>query len=58
MKPNIVLIMVDQMRGDCLGVNGNEFIETPNLDMMPLKDIILKMLIQQFQVVLHLGQLF
>ena len=34
MKPNIVLIMVDQMRGDCLGVNGNEFIETPNLDMM------------------------
>ena len=34
MKPNIVLIMGDQMRGDCLGVNGNEFIETPNLDMM------------------------
>ncbi|MDK0710213.1 arylsulfatase [Clostridium perfringens] len=34
MKPNIVLIMVDQMRGDCLGVNGNEFVETPNLDMM------------------------
>ncbi|PWX07365.1 arylsulfatase [Clostridium perfringens] len=34
MKPNIVLMMVDQMRGDCLGVNGNEFIETPNLDMM------------------------
>lgn len=34
MKPNVVLMMVDQMRGDCLGVNGNEFIETPNLDMM------------------------
>lgn len=34
MNPNIVLMMVDQMRGDCLGVNGNEFIETPNLDMM------------------------
>lgn len=34
MKPNIVLIMVDQMRGDCLGANGNDFIETPNLDMM------------------------
>lgn len=34
MKPNIVLMMVDQMRGDCLGVNGNEFIGTPNLDMM------------------------
>lgn len=34
MKPNIVLMMVDQMRGDCLGVNENEFIETPNLDMM------------------------
>ncbi|NGU66708.1 arylsulfatase [Clostridium perfringens] len=34
MKPNIVLMMVDQMRGDCLGVDGNKFIETPNLDMM------------------------
>lgn len=34
MKPNIILIMVDQMRGDCLGINGHPDIETPNLDMM------------------------
>lgn len=34
MKPNVILIMVDQMRGDCLGINGHPDIETPNLDMM------------------------
>ena len=34
MKPNIILIMVDQMRGDCLGINGHPVVETPNLDMM------------------------
>lgn len=33
-KPNVILIMVDQMRYDCIGVNGNEVISTPNLDMM------------------------
>lgn len=34
MKPNIILIMVDQMRGDALGINGHPNVETPNLDMM------------------------
>lgn len=34
MKKNVVLIMVDQLRFDCLGVNGNDIISTPNLDMM------------------------
>ena len=34
LKPNIVLIMVDQMRWDCLGINGHPNVETPNLDMM------------------------
>lgn len=33
-KPNIILIMVDQMRADFLGINGNDHIDTPNLDMM------------------------
>lgn len=33
-RPNIILIMVDQMRGDCVGINGNNDIDTPNLDMM------------------------
>ncbi len=33
-KPNIVLIIVDQMRKDFVGINGNDTIDTPNLDMM------------------------
>ena len=34
-QPNIILMMVDQMRGDCIGADGNTFIETPNLDYLP-----------------------
>jgi arylsulfatase len=30
--PNILLLMADQLRGDCLGVAGNRAIRTPNLD--------------------------
>jgi arylsulfatase len=30
--PHILLIMADQMRGDCLGCDGNAAISTPNLD--------------------------
>ncbi|GAA1487832.1 arylsulfatase [Brachybacterium sacelli] len=30
--PNIVLVCVDQMRADAMGVAGNEHIDTPNLD--------------------------
>jgi len=33
-KPNILLIMCDQLRGDCLGADGNEAIRTPNLDRL------------------------
>lgn len=33
-KPNIILMVVDQMRYDALGANGNPIISTPNLDMM------------------------
>ena len=33
-RPNVIFIMVDQMRGDCLGADGNTFIETPNLDYL------------------------
>ena len=33
-KPNILFIMTDQHRWDCLGVNGNERIKTPNLDRL------------------------
>jgi len=31
-KPNILLLMTDQHRGDCLGCAGNKAIKTPNFD--------------------------
>jgi arylsulfatase A-like enzyme len=33
-QPNIIFIMTDQMRGDCLGADGNRYIDTPNLDFI------------------------
>jgi arylsulfatase A-like enzyme len=33
-KPNIIFIISDQMRGDCLGVEGHPVIQTPNLDYL------------------------
>lgn len=33
-KPNILLIMTDQHRGDAIGCAGNEAIRTPNLDKL------------------------
>lgn len=34
MKPNVILIEVDQMRGDCMGAKGHPIVETPYLDSM------------------------
>jgi arylsulfatase len=34
MKPNVILIEVDQMRGDCIGAAGHPVVETPYLDTM------------------------
>jgi arylsulfatase A-like enzyme len=31
-NPNILFIMTDQLRYDCLGCNGNSIIKTPNID--------------------------
>lgn len=31
-RPNILLIMTDQQRGDCLGVEGHPVLQTPNMD--------------------------
>lgn len=31
-KKNVILIVVDQLRYDCIGINGNNIISTPNLD--------------------------
>jgi arylsulfatase len=31
-RPNVLLLMADQFRGDCLGVEGHPVVRTPNLD--------------------------
>jgi len=31
-QPNIILIIADQLRGDCIGPNGHRYARTPNLD--------------------------
>lgn len=36
-KPNVLLLMMDQLRWDCLGSSGNRLIETPNLDWIAQK---------------------
>ncbi|MBQ9855453.1 MAG: sulfatase-like hydrolase/transferase [Clostridia bacterium] len=33
-KPNIVLIVADQFRGDCLGILGHPDVKTPYLDTL------------------------
>lgn len=33
-RPNVLVIMFDQWRYDCLGANGNPLIRTPNLDRL------------------------
>lgn len=33
-RPNVLFIMTDQQRFDCLGANGNKLIKTPNLDRL------------------------
>ncbi len=35
-KPNIILICVDQWRGDCLGIDGHPVVRTPYLDKLSL----------------------
>ena len=38
-KPNIVVIMCDQMRGDCLGIAGHPDVKTPSLDTLASRGI-------------------
>ena len=33
-KPNVVLLICDQMRGDCLGISGHPDVKTPYLDSL------------------------
>lgn len=39
MKKNMVLIMTDQMRGDCLGCAGHPDVKTPHLDTLAAKGV-------------------
>ncbi|SVD97860.1 uncharacterized protein METZ01_LOCUS450714, partial [marine metagenome] len=34
MARNVLFILADQFRADCLGVAGNEVLQTPNLDQL------------------------
>lgn len=36
-RPNLVLLLTDSWRGDCLGVSGHPVVETPNLDALALR---------------------
>jgi len=36
-RPNVVLVCVDQWRGDCLGIDGHPVVETPTLDQLALR---------------------
>ena len=38
-RPNVVLIMVDQWRGDCLSVDGHLVVHTPYLDQLALEGV-------------------
>jgi arylsulfatase len=38
-RPNILLIMADQFRGDCLGAAGHPAVKTPNLDRIAAEGV-------------------
>jgi arylsulfatase A-like enzyme len=42
MRPNIVLITADQLRGDCLGIAGHPIVETPNLDDLAQRGVLFR----------------
>lgn len=39
-QPNIILLMTDQMRGDCLGAVGHPDVKTPYLDTLAAKGVL------------------
>ncbi|MBI2687041.1 MAG: sulfatase-like hydrolase/transferase [Acidobacteria bacterium] len=38
-RPNVLVVMFDQWRYDCLGANGNRLIRTPNLDKLAAQSL-------------------
>jgi len=41
-RPNVLLIMTDQHRADCVGAAGNEYVRTPNLDRLATRGVLLR----------------
>ena len=39
LRPNILLVTLDQWRGDCLGVAGHQVVRTPHLDRLAAEGI-------------------
>jgi len=39
-RPNVLWIMTDQLRADCLGFMGNPVVQTPNLDMLASQSVV------------------
>jgi arylsulfatase A-like enzyme len=39
-RPNIIFVLTDQMRGDCLGVLKHPVVETPNLDELGRRGVV------------------
>ncbi len=33
-RPNLLFLLTDQQRGDCLGIDGHPVLQTPNLDFL------------------------
>lgn len=42
MKPNVVLMMVDQMRADCLSILGHPVVDTPHIDQLARDGVLFK----------------
>lgn len=42
MKPNVLMIMVDQMRADCLSILDHPVVDTPNLDQLARDGVLFK----------------
>jgi len=41
-RPNILLLMTDQHRGDCIGADGNKAIRTPHLDRIAREGVLFR----------------
>lgn len=38
-RPNLILLMADQFRGDCLGIDGHPDVQTPHLDALTAEGV-------------------